>query len=159
MEEYRNVVINGKLIPDYMISNYGNVYNKRLNIPVAKKIRKYITVKLTIDSNIVEEDYTKSRVKKDFKVHRLVMAAFKPMNEFPPIPIDDWNILPDSAKRIIEECIYINHIDHDPKNNCIENLEYATPRENARKAIIFYKNQRPPEELAQAQATNSKFDL
>lgn len=53
-------------------------------------------------------------VSKDCKVHRLVAKAF----------IDNHNNYP-----------MINHIDGNPLNNCVENLEWCTQKENVKHAI------------------------
>jgi hypothetical protein len=34
----------------------------------------------------------------------------------------------------------VNHIDHDKQNNCVENLEWTTHRDNCLAAEKFYKN-------------------
>ena len=80
-----------------------------------------------------------SNVRKPCLVHQLVMAAFRPMDEYPPDRLKDcWNDIPEDAKTWIKETVYINHIDHDPSNNRVDNLEYVTPRENTRAAVKHY---------------------
>ena len=41
-------------------------------------------------------------------------------------------------QKLVKETVYINHIDHDPSNNRVDNLEYVTPRENSRAAVKHY---------------------
>jgi hypothetical protein len=71
-------------------------------------------------------------------IHKLVMAAFRPIDQYPPIPKEDWDLCPESAKKFISESVYINHINHDPNDNNVDNLEYTTPRDNTRQAVKFY---------------------
>lgn len=51
------------------------------------------------------------------KVHRLVLDAFVGESDLP-----------------------VNHIDFNPKNNCLENLEYVTQRENVAHSILRDKD-------------------
>ena len=117
--------------------------------PIERKNRDGSISRLEIKFQFPEdffEDYQYARnnrrttsVERKCLVHKLVMEAFCPMDEFPPDRLkEDWNSIPESAKTWIKETVYINHIDHDPSNNRVDNLEYVTPRENIRAAIKHY---------------------
>jgi len=60
--------------------------------------------------------YTKSGVRSDRPVHRLVAESFIPKVK---------------GKKIV------NHIDHNPQNNHSSNLEWCTPKENIQKSFKF----------------------
>ena len=149
------VVIDNIEIPDYFVTNTGIVYStkrttksrnlKKLALrPSSHGIRVDIhlshDIKFDYDYKI-KKNSAGLRIgcpRKTALIHKLVMAAFRPIDEYPPIPKEDWDRCPDSAKKFISESVYINHINHDPNDNHIDNLEYATPRENSRQAVKFY---------------------
>ena len=80
-----------------------------------------------------------SNVVKKCSVHELVMGAFRPMDKYPPNRLKDcWGDIPEDAKTWIKQTTIINHIDHDPSNNHVDNLEYVTHRENSRAAVKHY---------------------
>ena len=56
----------------------------------------------------------KDKKRKDISIHRLVADAF-----LPKIDGKDW----------------VNHKDGNKKNNCVQNLEWCTPKENVRHAF------------------------
>ena len=72
-------------------------------------------------------------------IHKLVANAHMSVDDFPPERIAGvYAHLPEEVKQWIRETVIINHIDHDPTNNCVTNLEYVTPRENCHKAVQQY---------------------
>jgi|TARA_Y100000296_G_C5114068_1_gene226746 hypothetical protein len=72
-------------------------------------------------------------------IHKLVANTHMSVDDFPPERlVDVYDTLPESVKQWIRETVVINHIDHDPTNNDISNLEYVTPRENCHKAVKQY---------------------
>ena len=72
-------------------------------------------------------------------IHKLVANTHRAVDDFPPERIVDvYDTLQESVKQWIRETVVINHIDHDPTNNNISNLEYVTPRENCHKAVKQY---------------------
>tara|TARA_Y200000002_G_scaffold293196_1_gene247385 strand:+ start:846 stop:1436 length:591 start_codon:yes stop_codon:yes gene_type:complete len=64
------------------------------------------------------------------KCHRAVMETWKPIDEYPPIPKEDWDKTPESAKTFIKDCVIIDHIDSDTTNNHIDNLRWCSQKEN-----------------------------
>ena len=78
-------------------------------------------------------------VQRTISIHKLVANAHMSVDDFPPERIADvYHTLPESVKQWIRETVIINHINHDPTDNRVENLEYVTPRENCHKAIKQY---------------------
>lgn len=107
-EEWRDVVGYEGL---YEISNHGRVksYHTRF-----KKPRILKTSMTTTGYRKVE--LVKNKIKKSRKIHRLVAEAFIPNEENKP---------------------YINHIDSNPINNNVDNLEWCTQKENMIHSAIF----------------------
>ena len=72
----------------------------------------------------------KGTVSCNIKIHRAVMDAWKPIDEFPPIPMEAWIKTPEAAKQFIRESAIIDHIDGNTENNHADNLRWCTPRQN-----------------------------
>jgi hypothetical protein len=72
-------------------------------------------------------------VRVSMPVHKLVMWHFNYLDDNPQqigITKDEWFSMPERARVIIRQSLEINHIDHDPTNNRLDNLEYVTKVEN-----------------------------
>ena len=169
LEVWRTVIVDGKEHPWYSVSNFGNVrshlqivsrgskgftttYNPNFYKDLAlikNKNRDGSLSKMRVSLQFPEdffEDYqygkkrdTDSNTCKPCDVHKLVMGAFRPMDDYPPDRLKDcWNDIPEDAKTWIKQTVIINHIDHDPSNNHVDNLEYVTQRENSRAAVKHY---------------------
>lgn len=99
----------------YQVSSLGNVrsliqWNGHRYI---KRNEPYILSQSNTTTGYKKVELVKDGVVKSKKVHRLVAKAFIPL-------IKDKNI--------------INHKDGDPKNNCVDNLEWCTQSENIQHA-------------------------
>ena len=128
--------------------SYNPNFSKDLKL-VERKHRDGSTKCLEVNLQFPEdffEDYqyaknpkSSNTVTKRCSVHELVMEAFRPMDEYPPDRLKDcWKDIPEDAKTWIKQTVTINHKDHNPSNNHVDNLEYVTPRENSRAATKHY---------------------
>lgn len=99
----------------YMVSNLGNVKSLKYG---GKDCEKNLTPKVNNCGRLWVELFRNGE-RKQFLIHRLVAKAF----------IQNPNNLPQ-----------INHIDENPKNNRVENLEWCTGKYN-----IEYYHERHPE--------------
>ena len=147
-EEFRHIIVNDKIHTWYSISNLGRVkshVNKSGDkiIKGTKNAKGARYVNLSFPDHFYDDwkYYSKSSntVERKLYVHQLVMSAFRPISQFPPDMLKDcWKDIPEPAQKWIADTIIINHIDHNPSNNKLDNLEYVTPRQNTQKAVEFY---------------------
>lgn len=105
----------------YQVSNLGNVKSLKRDLTRSDGVKQTYQEKI-LKNTISTTGYhyvslTKNSNVKKFKTHRLVANAF----------LDR-----DKEKK------YVNHIDHNPLNNRLENLEWCTNQEN----ICFQKRRK-----------------
>jgi hypothetical protein len=146
--------------PGYEISNYGrcvshwkphfkigNKFDESYTKFVGVKKRDYIQAVLRRPDGLEKSHslsyYNKLTEGKKDKVgmvrvympmHKLVMWHFNYLDDNPEqigITNDEWLSIPERAKTIIRQSLEINHIDHHPANNRLDNLEYVTKVENS----------------------------
>jgi hypothetical protein len=101
----------------YQISNKGRVKStkgKRINKKgIVREVREVLLC-LSINDGYPALSLWNGYRLDFYKVHRLVALAFIPR---------------------VENKLYVNHKDGVKTNNCVENLEWCTPKENVRHAI------------------------
>ena len=89
--------------PQYWISSEGRVWSE--------KTKKFLTPQpVSQNDKHLKVSISENNVKKKYFIHRLVMLAF--------CPIDN------------SQNLQVNHIDGNPENNHLENLEWCTDQEN-----------------------------
>jgi len=152
-EMWQEVVVAEKIHPWYLVSNHGNIISRLTSKDKQMKLdyhngrtsyKLYFPIDFFVGTSHDGYDYAihgknKDKVRKNVYIHQLVMHTFKPLELFPPDELKDcWHMIPNPAKNWIKNTITINHIDHNPFNNHISNLEYVTQMQNSRKAIEFY---------------------
>jgi len=112
MEEWREI----RDFPNYSVSNLGNVMNNKTN----KLMR------LNLKAGYYQICLTAEKIRKQFKVHRLVALAFIPNPENKP---------------------EVNHKDKNKVNNNVKNLEWNTRLENCHHksvGLVYKSNKNRP---------------
>ena len=81
-----------------------------------------------------------TRERRKVNLHQIVMQTFQPFEKFLPKEInkEDYDKVPESMKVFIRQAFIVNHIDHDKKNNSVNNLEWITVKANGHKAVKHY---------------------
>ena len=175
-EIWKPVVRFGRLIPGYLVSNLGRVRSPKGKILSARKNFKANlaseprlssnSVELLVSCNLFKDiyDFRKNHAGKfnsrlvlmTVRVHRLVMEAFKPLDENLPAQIskEEWNKCPEPIRQMLRECCVIDHIDDDPTNNSVDNLRWVTPVQNN-----LYRKHNGKKPLKQQSAALSALNL
>lgn len=99
----------------YQVSNLGKIKSLGNN-----KLKKEKILKNRLSSSGYLHVYlSKNKEGKNFKVHQLIAMAF-------------LNHIPNGHK------IVVDHIDNNPLNNYVENLQLISQRENTSKRRLYY---------------------
>lgn len=123
---------------NYMVSSYGNV--KSIQRTVTTILGSYETKEKNIKPTTNGKSHLKVHLYKDGKyheryVHRLVAEQFLP----------NINNLPE-----------VNHIDCNPNNNRVENLEWCTHKANMEWMVKMGRNIRTPEWIEHLHSAQEK---
>jgi len=136
--ELKQVVRFGKELPGYYATKSGKIFSAKSNkfISITADRCGYMNCGVSLPVNFFgDHNYFKQNDKRDsfnlrIQVHRLIAETFIPIDEFPPIPIEDWNNTPETAKQFIRDCAVVDHIIPDLSNNSVANLRWVTHKQN-----------------------------
>ena len=143
-EEFKPLVKNGTVIPNYYISEDGrianlktgklmkvrNIYSKRSSRLEAQFLT--LTVPNTLFDDYQYHQKNKNTVSFSVSIHRAVMETWRPIDKYPPVALKDgWNDVPEEWRQWVRDTALVDHIDDDPTNNHVNNLRWVTPRENS----------------------------
>jgi len=128
----------GKKIPGYYATRDGKIYSSKSQMFISLFVgtSSYLSASLSLPRNFFpDHDFYVAKHKKNsfnlkIEVHRLIAETFIPIDENPPIPMEDWINTPESAKQFIRDSAIVDHIDSDHLNNSVENLRWVTPKQN-----------------------------
>lgn len=135
---YKQIIRYGVKIPGYYATRDGKIYSAKTNKYISQFPSKsgYLSCSLSLPKDIFKDYkfFVSKKKKNSFnlkqEVHRLIAETFIPIDEYPPIPVEDWNNTPETAKQFIRESAVVDHIIPDLNNNTVENLRWVTPKQN-----------------------------
>lgn len=133
------ITIGGVVLTDYLISCKDGVAQiwsakgrnlKPLSMPTSGK-SSYPGVKLRSNGQKFNVD-----------IHRVIAENLIPLPRPKSITSKAWKQTPVETKNLIKSLMFVNHIDHNKYNWHVDNLEWATAKENVRAAVKYHGTNR-----------------
>jgi hypothetical protein len=128
MKNFRPVVVDFEIIPEYFVSPDGDIWSTKGKTP--RKLRPGNT---KTQNNYPKVVLCSNGVSKSYYVHRIVCTAYHKFPKPESVTKEEWNATPESVKKLVELMYQVNHIDHDHYNHHPSNLEWVTVKENNKK--------------------------
>ena len=136
--DVKQVVRFGVELPGYYATKSGKIFSTKTNrfISLFEGKHGYLRCSLSLPIDTFDDhSYFKANFKRmtfnlQQEVHRLIAETFIPIDDNPPIPIEDWDKTPETAKQFIRESANVDHIIPDLSNNSVSNLRWVTPKQN-----------------------------
>ena len=134
---------------EYKISKYGNVLGKRgQKLKWTKKDNNRrpeasVSIYPDVEKLFEEQGFVYSSAWRNVTlyVHRLVALHYLPFPEHLPEELkQDWEVISDTGRELIRDCLQVDHLDSNTFNPRWDNLEWVTPKENCRRAVLKKNN-------------------
>jgi len=138
-EIFKPVIWRSSIFPRYIISRYGNIIGPgKIILKWCKrgKLDARACVALGWKGDLIDDDYQYTNINKTItmQVHRLVAETFLPFPKYLPEAIKkDWEIVSNTTRELIRDCLQVDHRDGNGFNPRWDNLEWLTPKENQRR--------------------------
>jgi len=111
-----------KGFPGYEIFEDGSIWSN--------KTGNFLTPNISGKSQYPKIRLRASGREKTLCIHRLVAEAFLKKPKHPAFTHAEWRKLPPKARKIIQSELQVDHINGDPTDYHVENLRWATSKQN-----------------------------
>ena len=109
-------------IPGYEIFEDGSVWSN--------KTGKFLSPNVSGNSKYPKVRLNVSGKTKTFAIHKLVAEVFISKPKHPDITTAVWRKLPLHVRKVIQSEFQVDHINGDPTDHHVENLRWATSKQN-----------------------------
>ena len=125
-QKCKPLIYNGMIFSDYWVDKNGNLWSTKGSEPRKKRYRpnanNYPRTTVCVDGK-----------RKNVTAHKLVCESYHKFPKPKSVNKKEWDITPDSVKKLVKKMYQVNHIDHDHLNFHPSNLEWVTGEENSEK--------------------------
>ena len=111
-----------KGFPGYEIFEDGSVWSSKTGNFLSPNVSgksKYPKIRLRVSGKT-----------KTFAIHKLVAEVFISKPKHPDFTTTEWRAIPLKAREIIQSELQVDHINGDPTDYHVENLRWATSKQN-----------------------------
>ena len=125
-QKCKPLIYKEKIVIGYCVDENGNVWSTKRSEP--RKMRhhtaagQYPVTEISVEGKRIT-----------VRMHRLVCESYHKFTKPKSVNKKEWDITPDSVKKIVKQSYEVNHKDHNRLNFHPDNLEWVTGGENKEK--------------------------